>query len=440
MAIDPSISLGVKTPDLTGTLGSLTTLSAQRLALQKARDTYSADVSQRQADSSLANTQADIAAQTAPAVIQQQQTAAHQALLNLNDSQRQSVGTFIAAQAGNDPQTVRNKLDGLVELQPQLKPVVDYMWNSHLQPVLGDPDKFAGALKTVGRATMTVPEQYQTRAPSGIGVTNGQQSQVVNTNPGADLPIGAPIPGTAQQQQLPPSAVAFNPNTNAPQYVGAGGHGGPQAGPGLGVPEQIAQNQNEVAQIRAAGDQAPVQRNINQQILKLSRDTASGPGSPTWQKALSAASLGQFGDSYQELGKYLEKNAIANMTSMGGPPSDARLSAASTANGNTSFNPGALQDVTKFNDATTTAVDKYRQGVDKAVGLRNGDVNALPEFKAAWARNLDPNVFRAENAIRDHDTQELQRLKTELGPAGLKALAQKRQNLEALSSSGKLPQ
>ena len=131
---------------------------------------------------------------------------------------------------------------------------------------------------------------------------------------------------------------------------------------------------------------------------------------------MAGASLGHIGDNYQELGKFLEKNAIQNMATMGGPPSDARLNAAAAANGSTQFNPGALQAVTKFNDATTTAMDKYRQGVDKTVGLKNSDYTSLPAFKSAWAKNMDVDVFRVENAIRDGEHHDLVvRLRSELG-------------------------
>jgi len=193
--------------------------------------------------------------------------------------------------------------------------------------------------------------------------------------------------------------------------------------------------------VRQAGDAVPQARNINAQILRLSSDTKTGPGTQNWQTALGAV-LAPFGvnvSNYQELGKYLEKNAIQNMTAMGGPPSDARLSAAAAANGSTSFNPAALQDVTKFNDATTSAMDKYRQGVDRAVGLANSDYTKLPEFKASWAKNMDVDIFRVENAIRDGDGEELAKIKKELGPARLKALAQKQKNMRSLAETGRLP-
>jgi hypothetical protein len=145
--------------------------------------------------------------------------------------------------------------------------------------------------------------------------------------------------------------------------------------------------------------------------------------------------------SYQEVGKFLEKNALNNMQSMGGPPSDARLAAAVAANGGPNFSKEALQAVTKFNDATNTALGQYRQGMDHAVGMgQNVDYTRLPAFKSSWAQNFDVNVFRVENAIRDGDKAELAKIKAEIGAEGLKKLAAKRANLTALMQTGQLPQ
>ena len=209
------------------------------------------------------------------------------------------------------------------------------------------------------------------------------------------------------------------------------------SGPKLGVAQNVADLQKEVGAIRSAGDQVPVQRNTNQQILQLSKDTKTGPGSQYWQKGMAALGLPS-GTNYQELGKYLEKNAIQAMQTMGAP-SDARLSAAVAANGSTEFNPGALQAVTKFNDAAVSALEKYRQGMDKAVGVDNPDFSAAARFKADWAKNLDIDVFRVENALRDKDADELNKIKKELGPEKMKGLAKKIKNLDTLGSTGKLP-
>src|SRR6185369_17178220 len=197
-----------------------------------------------------------------------------------------------------------------------------------------------------------------------------------------------------QNQLSTPNLVQSSDQSGNPVYrninpMAEGGQGAEmQAGPKLGVVQNVADLQKEVSSIRQAGDQVPIQRNTNKQILQLSKDTKTGPGSQYWQKGMAALGLPS-GTNYQELGKYLEKNAIQAMQTMGGPPSDARLSAAVAANGSTEFNPGALQAVTKFNDAAVSALEKYRQGMDKAVGVENPNFAAAAKFKAEWAKNLD---------------------------------------------------
>lgn len=451
MAIDPQISLNAKAPSLDASLAPLSSimqLSTQAQALKKSKATYDADVSQRQAESSLANTQANVAQQVAPETIAQQQTATKSAQFDVNSKMHQVAIQGLTAIASDprviagDPKGIQDALSetGQRAILAGAKPEDVAATLSPFQQ-LAQQNPGAVQQRALGalRQGLGLNEQVNAMQPHGIQIDNGQQSAAVNTNPLSTVPTGAVIPGTGVQMQPSPTTPIFDPAKNAHRLYGVQGQGGPQTEPAIGVPEQIAQNQSDIKSIRDAGDQVPVQRNINQAILRLSKDTNSGPGSALWQKALSTVSLGNFGDNYQELGKYLEKNAIANMAAMGGSPSNARLDAAAAANGSTSYNAGALQDVTKFNDATTTAVDKFRQGVDKAVGLRNSDPNALPEFKANWAKNLDPDVFRVENALRDGDKAELAKIKRELGPDKLKKLAEKRQALESLSATGRLP-
>jgi hypothetical protein len=297
----------------------------------------------------------------------------------------------------------------------------------------------------IGNAGITGPGGVSTPQNAIIQAGGSQQ-------PGAVAPAlqgggfqgsGPPIANT-----LPPQIIQ-QPITGAPAQVGGGAGttprpiGGNPWQPYAGQGADIQSFQNEVQQTRADAQQAPLAHNINQQILRLADNAKTGPGTEIWQHAVGAlgAPLGLSPSAnYQELGKFLEKNAINNMQSMGGPPSDARLSAAAAANGSTTFSPEALKAVTKFNDATTSALMQYRQGLDHAVGMgQNVNYTNLPAYKAAWAKNFDVNIFRVENAMRDGDTQELHKIAKELGPDGLKALAQKRQNLQALSN-GQAPQ
>lgn len=309
------------------------------------------------------------------------------------------------------------------------------------------PGKMSQALQNLQLQAKSAGEQLPqpTTRDTGAEVVSGATAP----GSGAFTPAGAPIekkfapqviesPTTGGKYRLTPGGQAV------PITAAAGAGQTPFQNPGYqGQQNDVAANQTEVRSVRTAGDQAPLAANINQQILRLSKDSKTGPGSDAWQHVVGAVGA-PFGlsptASYQEVGKFLEKNAIANMQSMGGPPSDSRLDAAAKANGSTSFSPEALQKVTKFNDATTTALAQYRQGVDHNIGMgQTVDYTKLPAFKAAWAKNFDVDVFRVENALRDKDTAELAAIKRELGPERLKALAQKRQNLTALSE-GKLPQ
>lgn len=366
----------------------------------------------------------------------------------LTDSARSSLGTVLTSLA-KDPNTRRGDvLDGYTQwMQDHKDDPAAFRVGLAQAALLPQNDADPKFRETLGKYASTLTGQ-PTNAPSSIDsggtIQPGQTSAVT----GGFTPAGAPIP-----KQLPPQIVT-SPTTGGQAVVGGGAGttprpigGTPAAGPNpwqpyAGQKNDIETYRNEVQNVRAEAQQAPLARNINQQILRLTQDAKTGPGSDTWQHVIGAVGA-PFGlsptASYQEVGKFLEKNAIASMQAMGGPPSDSRLDAAAKANGSTSFSPEALRTVTKFNDATTTALDQYRQGIDRTVGTgQSVDYTRLPSYKAAWAKNFDVNVFRVENAIRDGDSEELAKIKKELGPNGLKALAEKRKNLQLLTQ-GQIP-
>lgn len=376
---------------------------------------------------------------------------------DLSSKQREALSGVVGSFIGN-PQAsskdINSALDAYLRDNPSSAGAVHYASNlidhvdnikdpkqkdtalQHLQSSLMSPSQLAGyqqpAVSTVQGPTGAQPVNLNPRAPGGVG------------------PAGAPIkqgiaPGAHILTDQTGAQFVLDPQTNQLKPVGTG-RGAASAGTAsaqtfkqptyAGQAGDIEHAQTEVRQVRTAGDSAPLNRNINQQILALSKDTTTGPGTARWQHTLAAVGLGSIGDNYQELGKYLEKNALNAMAAMGGPASDARLSAAVAANGSTDFNPGALQAVTKFNDATNTALIKYRQGIDNAIGTRNPDYNKYPEFRADWAKNFDVNVFRYENAVRDHDEAEITKIEKEQGKEGMTDLLKKRRNLESLSKNG----
>lgn len=296
------------------------------------------------------------------------------------------------------------------------------------------------ALRTIQLQAHSAESQLSAQNPQYTS-TGGKLTNVnPNAAAGADIPLTV---GPSIRTDMSGAQYVHDPNTNTVTPVGGGPS--PAAAPATpfrqpaypGQAQDIANYQHEVAGTRAAADAAPANRNIFQHILKLADDTKTGPLISYLQNNSIGGQI--FGDNYQELGKYLEKNAIANMQAMGGPPSDARLSAAVAANGSTKFNPKALKAVTQFNYATNTGLERYRQGLDKAIGLQDQDYTKLPQFKADWAKNFDIDAFRLENAIADGDKAQTAEVLQGLSPARRKEVAQKMKNLDSLAETGRLP-
>lgn len=401
------------------------------------------------------------------------QLSVSQAAQNLSRSVREDVNSALAAVTANPSASYGDVVmtaDLIKKQNPNSAKTVDALL-SYLSPK--EPMEVTRQkLKTFARTVLPPTELV------GTGGLVTPQATVIDSGaavvPGAiDRQTGAfTAAGPAIPKEIPPGfSVVVDPRTSNPYLLNQQtgemrdmGHGYPGKQPGRGsaaggpsaggppsgrpgsMPEpfypgqaqDIAVQQEEVANVRASADQAPLNRSIYQHILHLGEDTKTGPAMAFLQKNPIIAQM--FGDNYQELGKYLEKNAIANMTAMGGPPSDARLAAAVAANGSTTFNPQALQAVTRFNYATNTALEKFRQGLDQAVGTKNPNYAALPQFKADWAANFDIAVFLLENAINDGNDKLKSQILNSLTEQQAAAMMKKRKNLDALSRTGKLPQ
>ena len=383
------------------------------------------------------------------------------ALLSLSNEQRKTIGNYFGAVAANPNASREDFLDAAEQARsvsgdPSYQRSVDRMLMA--APNVRDlpTDKASQAIRQWARG-ISMETGAPATAESGPAVQMVQgPNGLVPTNVNPQAPGGIAPVGPAQKQGIAPQIVT-SPVTGGqgvvggsqglnPRPIGNSGSGTGNSGsswqPYPGQQGDIKTYQGEVQGTRQAADNAPTARNINAQILRLADSAKTGPGTDIWQHAVGALGA-PFGlsptASYQELGKFLEKNAIQNMTSMGGPPSDARLSAAAAANGSTTFSPEALKAVTKFNDATNTALMQYRQGMDHIVGMgQNVDYTRLPAFKAAWAKNFDVDIFRVENAQRNGDEKELAKIKKELGPQRMGELKQKSANLRQLEQ-GQLP-
>jgi hypothetical protein len=170
--------------------------------------------------------------------------AVKKAALGLADTSRQLVGSTVGALATKPDLTkadINSTLDELRAQAPDAAPVID-IWKSRLKSadVPDNPQVLQQAVIRARGQVMPPATQQSAQTPSGVQVDNGQGSAVVNTNPGAGpwLPVGAPIPGTTVQKQLPPTTPVFDPNTSTPGYQGPTGPvpGGAAGGGGGTVP------------------------------------------------------------------------------------------------------------------------------------------------------------------------------------------------------------
>lgn len=272
---------------------------------------------------------------------------------------------------------------------------------------------------------------------------------------------GAPAIGVAKQTLAPTGDIVtdaygqkfrYNQQTNTLAPIGVGGAGSvapsvgvsPTAGSAAPTFQQPVADQAHILQdiegTRANTDViAPTNRNINQHLLQLSKETATGPLTQTVQKLAGAAGLPS-GSQYQQINAYLNRQAAISASAMGVPHTNAGLAASQSATGTTEYVPTALQEKVKFSDALNTGAMAYRQGLDKAIGTGpTPDLTKYQAFRSAWSRNFDPDVFRIEDAKRRGDDAELDAIRNRLGVRGVKTLKQKSSNLWMLEN-GKIPQ
>lgn len=379
-------------------------------------------------------------------------------MMSLRGDQIEALGQALGPLV-SDPEIAEDPQKGLQKVNRALAQYAE-AYGDDVLPVIAayaptlknlPPGRLPTALRSFQLQAMDVAQQKVAQSPEYLQ----RGGSVVNVNPMAATDVQKEItmslpPGAQIVTDVAGRQYMLNPQTNKVTPVGEGRSGGRQPVSLSASPSQVFEQptyqgqekdverfQDEVNRTRAATDNTGLQRNTNAEILRLSKNTQTGPGTAAWR----ASKVGGIaGDDYQQLGKLLEKSAIANMQAMGGPPSDGRLEAAAAANGSTKFNPGALQAVTKFNDATNTGLDWYRRGMDAAVGTKSPKYTNLPDFKSAWSKNFDVDVFRYENAVRDGDQEEIEKIRHELAgnKARAKELQEKSRNLRKLATSGSL--
>lgn len=475
------VGLQGQPPDVMGKLSQLLTLRGQRAQVsqeeQNARqragiakydwnkhigEDGTIDVESVASDPELAGIAGDsyLDLMTHVAQAKQQQLSQKSTLLTLRTEQRKAFADMMGGlrsdkDVSEDNDTGRQKVnDAFIQYQQ----------------IYGDKDTLS-VLQAYGPSLQNAPKgrmgdairaiQLQAfSAENQVAAQNPQYASkggaLTNINPNAagspeDIALTLP-PGYQIVTDANGRSFAVNPQTNQVTPVGTGHGGGGPASPSAApntptftqpVPQQ-KELEEHVSTVRKADADYGSNRHVNDEILRLSADTSTGPGSALWHTGALGKITGTFGGNagadYQKIGAYLDRQAAMASTQMGLPETNAGLQTAANLSGTTDYTPEALQTKVKLTDAMVEGAHQYRRGLDKVIGTGpNQDLSKLQSFRGQWADNFDPNVFRAENAMRRGDKKELAQIREEVGSRGMAELKAKSDNLERLERGELLP-
>ena len=513
MPIDSSIPLGIQQPNTMQTIASMVGIKSQLQQQQLQQQQMQANaMANQQSQIDLQETQAarqaiqeaprdsdgniDLGklsptlAQVAPknyaAIMsnlgqaQAASTTARQSWANLSDGQRQRFGKVMTAMVGQPPEMIQSVFQSISK-QPEFQaalPAIQHFWTAAVQPALqsGDQQQIDNAMYRVGKMGESASTQQGMNTPGGVPVSDGQTSSVVSTKPGTSVPVGAAVPGTSVQAQLPPTTPIVNPDGSA-GYLGAQGQGGPavfdlsgdrtrdlgmlnsvandtkqpadvraqaraqlqqiQGGkPMASLPVGQAENmQNNVAEMnrhfaglqdQAAGNQLITGLTGNIKALANKAITGTDSDKLAYANGLLAALPGHgHADDLKTATDLLEKN-MAQMN-LGTPAlTDAARALINAARPNSKMSPEAITDAAdqvlgqvKANMAMRNALQGYKM---------RGDVQGYQSFRSELEQVADPRIWQMEGKTPQEQAKFMQGLQ----PADRAALVQKAQQLHQM--------
>jgi hypothetical protein len=440
---------------------NLVNLQQQALALRKAQDTYGADVAGKIADSIARQADASVATQTvqprvntAAQTSNQSDIATKKAQLGLT-SEQAAIGQNAISALASDPDVAALAVPAgqpghIDATQPEaLTPVIaklahqrdlmvqsgvpkdtaEIMYSHAIQELSANPAAFQQNLvNTIQKNVGAQGQASQTLVPA-----SGAQAITTDAAGNPIVAGRAPIGGAVTAAPLPVQG-----QSQAQPVVGALPPGAAGRIPALNQELLTAKN---------VALNAPTLHTTNQGILReIDKTVATGQAGPTIQKILSAtgAAFGtpeEKASAYDMVGKYLERNALTAAQGMG-PSTNAGLEAQIKANGSVAYNPTAIKEITKLNDALVSGTEAYYPALQKAIAANpQQGVLAKEQFDQQWASVFKPEVMQLVNAAKSGDKTEVQKLVQQAGgkgSAGAADLIKRAQGIDALVANGKL--
>lgn len=400
MAVDPSIALQIKSPDMVGTIGNMLNIGKAQTDLQTQLATQPAEIARQKAASELT------------------QTTAQRAKFQLTGEQFQ-VGIDQATGLLQDPSIVKGDSEGSIAAIAEAKDrmiakgvpraTVEAITAPLIMTAVHNPNQLRTSLANIvqggigasGQAAQNLIPAGQQQTPAGAGVS-GQPIQYMRDQFG-NLKIGT------------------TPTQGAP--------GGIQVAPGLGqaagVQGVLEPVTKDWADTQASAANASRNIGILQNIKQFAPGAVTGVGNE--RRSYIAGLAGLLGMSEQQLERtntdLLAKNA--NMLALAGGNTDAARALAESANPNVHMTPQAIQhaadQVISQQQLALKKQEFLQSHIAKAATDPNDRGTSYTKALSQWNQVADPRILQ----LSTMSPEEKIRMKQSMSPAEQKAFGEK---------------
>jgi len=382
-------------------------LQQQQLQLSRLQQLTPQEVTRAQAEAKRATTEADVSSQTAEPRISQAKTVAAKSALDFDTDQTGVVLNTLGA-IRNDPRMTSNPYEVLLEAKKRAlamlasDPQAEIKVERHFAPLMTAAEEHSKKLPNIIDSII----QQNAGPTSQLGLMQPGEGPVVRGQPTVRNKLtGAlttvPIDGqTAAQPPAPQTGVSPAQMSRDVMSQPTPIRFPPPSVPHAETPEETAERTNgtnyATGLINSATNFSSTKRTL-QDVLQ----SASGLQAQDWWKTTAPGSyvmrkLDQIkGDpTYLELSKNLARAQIEALKARGGSMDTVagqQLQAA--ANGDYTYPPKALIDITQRNFADLKDLELQAQAIQKFQAL-HGEANTK-SFQSDWAKNSDNKIFQA---------------------------------------------
>lgn len=369
--------------------------------------------------------------------VRQQQLGAKQALVQVNDAQRQSFGEMMGA-LRSDPDVAQDTEAGRQKVGQAFGQYAQ-MYGKDVEGVLR---AYAAPIQNAPPGKLgQVLQNIQLQATSASDQASRQAPQYANT--GAELRQTNPY---AQAGQAPGSVpLTISPGEQATVVVDQlgnqyemrrddrgnivntrplGGRGGGGGAPGAGggspqgpahfgpgerasIEQQAESNFRNVDATRIAASLAPQQLDQIDKALHISKQVTTG-GDWASKRANIESTLASFipglsaasddATKLQLLDKFAERIAADSARVLGANAStDAARESITRQNANIGYTPKAVQEVLKYAKAQTMAMGAKGDAQEAWLKKEGNGITKAHEFETTWRQAYDPRLFQLES-------------------------------------------